>query len=104
MSANRKPFEFVTNWLRRQKNESYLRKWANRRDGDPSGKYYIKRHYELNFAFYDLYWYIKSTATRQRVYTHYLRAPEEKLIATIKDVEDNQLPALLEQIDKGGGI
>ncbi len=99
--ANRNPLDFLRRWSRKQKNERFLRKWAKLRDGDTQGKYYVKRYYELNFAFYDLYWYIKSSATHQRVYTHYLRSSEEKLLAIVADVESTQLPILFENLSKG---
>ncbi len=103
MNTRKRPFEFIERWLRRQRNEHFLKKWTTRRDGDPTGKYYVKRHYEFSFAFYDLYWYIKSTESRQRVYTHYIRIGEDSLISKIKDVEQTQLPSLFDNITMGGG-
>ncbi len=98
--ANRNPLDFLRRWNRKQKNERFLKKWATRRDGDAEGKYYVKRYYELNFAFYDLYWYIKSSATHQRVYTHYLRASEETLLTTVAEVESTQLSPIFENLYK----
>ncbi len=99
--TNRNPLDFLRRWSRKQKNERFLKKWAKCRDGDTQGKYYVKRYYELNFACYDLYWYIKSSATHQRVYTHYLRSSEETLLTTVAEVESTQLPLLFENLSTG---
>ncbi len=98
--SNNNPLGFLRRWRRRLSNERFLKHWATRRDGDAEGKYYVKRYYELNFEFYDLYWYIKTTATRQRVYTHYLRISEETIRDTIEEVETTQLPLIFDSISK----
>ncbi len=102
MSDKKRPWGVVAKWVQRQKNEHFLRRWAQSRGGDTKGKYYIKRHYELNFAFYDLYWYIKSIATRQRVYTHYVRVGEDAIIDKVKEVEQVDLPQIIDKLHNGG--
>ncbi len=98
MNIRSNPLAIVRRWAQRQKNERFLRRWAARRDGDTTGVLYVKRHYELNFAFYDVYWYVKSAATRQRVYTHYVRISEEQLISKINAVEASTLPQIISDL------
>ncbi len=103
MTANNdNPANILKLWLLHQRNKHFLKKWAARRDGDTTGKHYIKRHYDLNFSFYDLYWYVKTTEGRRRVYTHYMRIHEDKLLQSVREVEEHELPAILAQINGGG--
>lgn len=80
------------------KNERYLKRWTSRTDGDREGRYYVKRQFDANLSYFDLYWYVKRKSDHKRMETLYLRADETRVIGVIKETEEGELIQLFRAV------
>ncbi len=93
--------ENIKRAFRNLRNERFLKRWTARMDGDAAGKYYVKRRFDANFSFYDLYWEVKRKSDHQRMETIYIRADEARLTAVVKETEETRLPQLFRSLAAG---
>ncbi len=90
----------VTNFLNKRK----LRKWARRDDGDPEGKYRVKRRFDEDELYYDLYWTILRKSDNHHVDSLYRRSSKTAVIDVMKAAEEKDLPSIIENLLMGAEV
>ncbi len=90
-------FDKLKKAYRAQRNKRYLERWAA---SSNSGErdFYVKRQFEMNLSYCDLYWNVKRVSDHKRVETIYMRADEMHVADVVRSVETNELPRAIERL------
>lgn len=96
-------FQKLKNAYRVRRNKLYLERWTARLDGDAEREFYVKRRFEPNLSYYDLYWNIKRAADHKHLQTVYVRAEELRVAEVIRDVEGKELVDVMGELKRQGG-
>ncbi|MCD8282265.1 MAG: hypothetical protein LUC22_03315 [Prevotella sp.] len=72
----------------------FIKKWTARTDGDDAGLYYVKRRFDTNFTYFDLYWEVKLKENHKHIDTLYKRAEKPRVVSVIKETEEAELKLL----------
>lgn len=83
-----------------RRNRLFLEHWTTRTDGDATGEFYVKRKFEPNLSYYDLYWSVKRLADHQRLQTIYVRAEELRVEDVVRDVETKELAEVIKELKR----
>lgn len=65
------------------------------------GQFYIVREYDEGEFYYDLYWYIKRDVKSEHIENITRRVSKESAIRVIKEVENKELPFMVNRILDG---
>ncbi len=91
-------FEKLKKKMKISGNKSFLNAWKRRTDDGDKGLFYIKRKAEETELYYDVYWFVKPSATSRYVDSIYCRCDKTMLCDTIHRVEEKELPELLARL------
>ncbi len=88
-------FEKIKKKVKASGNKSFLNTWKRRTDDGAEGMFYIKRNVEETELYYDVYWFVKRSASSHYIDSIYHRCDKTMLRDMIRRVEEKELPELL---------